>query len=159
MARQHKLYFVLRKYKPIDQKQAILIKYRGPSATQKSIGLQILPSHWDQQKHWIKDKYLGNHKNLLAKLKEYRDKNFRIVIFTSRNMRTFKNDIKKIKENTLPNIKEWLNKHKVPYDEIIVGKPWCGENGFYIDDKALRPDEFLTLDNNSIKSILKIDNN
>lgn len=74
MARQHKLYFVLRKYKPIDQKQAILIKYRGPSATQKSIGLQILPSHWDQQKHWIKDKYLGNHKNLLAKLKEYRDK-------------------------------------------------------------------------------------
>ena len=74
MARQHKLYFVLRKYKPIDQKQAILIKYRGPSATQKSIGLQILPSHWDQQKHWIKDKYIGNHKNLLAKLKEYRDK-------------------------------------------------------------------------------------
>ena len=58
----------------------------------------------------------------------------------------------------MPNIKEWLNKHNVPYDEIIVGKPWCGENGFYIDDKALRPDEFLTLDNNSIKSILNKEN-
>ena len=74
MARNHKLYFVLRKYKPIDQKQSILIKYRGPSPSQKAIGLQILPSHWDQHKHWIKDKYLGNHKKLLWKLKNYRDK-------------------------------------------------------------------------------------
>ena len=96
---------------------------------------------------------------LIDKLRVYKDKNFRIIIFTSRNMQTFKNDIKKIKENTLPRIKEWLNKYNVPFDEIIVGKPWCGENGFYIDDKAIRPDEFLTLDENSIKSILKIDNN
>ena len=96
---------------------------------------------------------------LIKKLREYKEDNFKIVIFTSRNMRTFKNDVQKIKENTLPLIKEWLKKHSVPFDEIIVGKPWCGENGFYIEDRALRPEEFIHNDGKKIKSILKIDNN
>ena len=35
--------------------------------------------------------------------------------------------------------KDW----DIPYDEIIYGKPWPGHNGFYVDDRAVRPDEFL----------------
>lgn len=39
----------------------------------------------------------------------------------------------------------WLEKWGIPCDEIIFGKPWPGKRGFYVDDRAVRPDEFLTL--------------
>ena len=35
----------------------------------------------------------------------------------------------------------WVAKNKVP-DEIIVGKPWPSFGGFYVDDKAIRLNEF-----------------
>jgi capsule biosynthesis phosphatase len=55
----------------------------------------------------------------------------------------------------LPVIIEWLDRHKIPYDEIYVGKPWCGFDGFYVDDRAIRPDEFLSLDSEQIVALLK----
>ena len=39
---------------------------------------------------------------------------------------------------------EWLEKWDIPYDEIMYGKPWPGHKGFYVDDRTVRPDEFLT---------------
>ena len=75
-------------------------------------------------------------------LREYRDKGFKIVIHSSRQMRTYEGQVGKINVHTLPNIINWLNKYDVPFDEIIVGKPWCGFTGFYIDDKSIRPSEF-----------------
>ena len=53
-----------------------------------------------------------------------------------------------------PNIIDWLNKNNVPYDEVYIGKPWCGFEGFYIDDKAVRPSEFLKLSYNEICELL-----
>ena len=50
--------------------------------------------------------------------------------------------ISKKLRNTLPIIKDWLLANNVPYDEIIIGKPWCGMNGFYVDDRAIGPSEF-----------------
>ena len=70
----------------------------------------------------------------IDKLKEYKKAGFEIVIYSSRNMRTYEGNVGKINIHTLPNIVDWLNSHDVPYDEIIVGKPWCGFDGFYIDD-------------------------
>jgi len=32
----------------------------------------------------------------------------------------------------------------VPFDGLRFGKPFA-ENGFYVDDRAIRPDEFLKL--------------
>lgn len=81
---------------------------------------------------------------VIEKLREYQDLGFQIVINTARNMRTHKNNVGKINIHTLPNIITWLDNHKVPYDEIIVGKPWCGFDGFYVDDKAIRPSEFIS---------------
>ena len=49
-------------------------------------------------------------------------------------MRSFNGNLEKINTVTKP-IAEWLKKQKIQYDEIIMGKPWCGEDGFYIDDK------------------------
>ena len=90
---------------------------------------------------------------LIEKLREYKSEGFDILIQTARNMRTYQGAVGKINANTLPIIIEWLKKHDVPYDEIYVGKPWCGTEGFYIDDRAVRPSEFLSL---SIKEINKL---
>ncbi len=91
---------------------------------------------------------------LVQKLAEYRKLGFEIVINTSRNMRTFGNNTGKINKDTLPIIIEWLSKHEIEYDEIYVGKPWCGEEGFYVDDRAIRPDEFVELSYDEILEII-----
>jgi capsule biosynthesis phosphatase len=80
---------------------------------------------------------------LIARLREYQARGFDIVINTSRSMRTFDGNVGKINAHTLPGIVAWLERHAVPFDEIHVGKPWCGMEGFYVDDKSLRPSEFL----------------
>lgn len=81
--------------------------------------------------------------DIVEKLKQYRKNGFYIIIYTSRNMRTYQGNIGKINVNTLKVIFNWLDKHDIPYDEIHIGKPWCGNGGFYIDDKSIRPKEFL----------------
>lgn len=86
------------------------------------------------------------HTEMVTKLRRWKEGGWRIVLFTSRNMRTYQGDINLINRNTKPVLLEWLNKHAVPYDEVIMGKPWCGREGFYIDDKALRPAEFLLME-------------
>lgn len=92
---------------------------------------------------------------VIKSLKEYKEKGFEIVIATARNMRTFKGNVGKINIHTLPIITKWLDTHGVPYDEILVGKPWCGNEGFYIDDRAIRPSEFANNTHEEIEQILK----
>lgn len=82
---------------------------------------------------------------VVRKLHEYRALGFAITVHTARNMRSLDGNIGKINVQTLPLILEWLERHEVPFDEVIVGKPWCGPDGFYVDDRALRPDEFALL--------------
>ncbi|MBY7770441.1 HAD-IIIC family phosphatase [Vibrio fluvialis] len=94
---------------------------------------------------------------LINQLKEYKKKGFLITICTARNMRTYDGNIGKINIHTLPVITEWLDNHDVPYDEIIVGKPWCGKEGFYIDDRAIRPSEFISLSFEEITSIINME--
>lgn len=104
----------------------------------------------------------GDYKNsepiieVINKLHEYKRKGFEIVISTSRNMRTYEGNVGKITANTLPIIIEWLDKHAVPYDEIYIGKPWCGTEGFYVDDKSIRPDEFINLTYDEINDLIAI---
>ncbi len=93
--------------------------------------------------------------SMIRNLLKYKELGFEIVINSSRNMRTYGNNIGKINVHTLPNIVEWLNKYEVPYDEVYIGKPWCGFDGFYIDDKSIRPSEFLSLSYDEIQSLLK----
>ena len=91
---------------------------------------------------------------MIEKLREYHRNGFTIVLNTSRNMRTYSGNVGEINKNTLPVIIEWLAEHDVPYDEIYIGKPWCGFDGFYIDDKAIRPNEFLDLTYDEICKLL-----
>ncbi|WP_425653329.1 HAD-IIIC family phosphatase [Vibrio campbellii] len=94
-------------------------------------------------------------KDVIEKLKQYKEEGFDITISTARNMRTYESNVGKINIHTLPVITEWLDKHDVPYDEILVGKPWCGQEGFYIDDRAVRPSEFSSLSFDEINDLLK----
>ena len=92
---------------------------------------------------------------LIAKLREYKAMGFEILVQTARNMRTYQGSVGKINANTLPVIIDWLNKHDVPYDEIYVGKPWCGTEGFYVDDRAIRPSEFVSLSLSEINALIE----
>jgi capsule biosynthesis phosphatase len=85
------------------------------------------------------------NKQVIETCHKYKELGFRIIVFTSRNMRKFNKDVNLIKANTLPKIKSWLDKNNVPYDQIIIGKPWCGKRGFYVDDRAIRPSEFVSI--------------
>jgi len=93
--------------------------------------------------------------SVIQKLREYKKQGFEIIIQTARNMYTYNGSIGKINANTLPVIIEWLKKHKVPYDEIYVGKPWCGKEGFYIDDRAIRPSEFISMSFEEITKLIE----
>ena len=93
---------------------------------------------------------------VVEKVIEYKNNGFNIILYTARNMRSHDNNIGKINAKTLPIIFRWLEKYNIPFDEIYVGKPWCGNDGFYVDDKAIRPSEFLE---KSYDEIIKIVNN
>ncbi|WP_205950509.1 capsular biosynthesis protein [Pantoea sp. SGAir0180] len=95
------------------------------------------------------------NRDLLEKIKEYKELGFTIVLNTSRNMNSFNNNVGLINKNTLPVIIKWLEENEIPYDEIYVGKPWCGHEGFYIDDKAIRPSEFINMSYDEIIELLR----
>lgn len=91
---------------------------------------------------------------LIEKLREYHRDGFEIVVFSARNMRTYSGNVGLINIHTLPTILEWLKSHNIPHDEVIVGKPWCGFDGFYVDDRAIRPDELLNLSYEQIRELI-----
>ncbi len=94
-------------------------------------------------------------KNMIEKLKEYKQKGYYIILSTSRNMRSYEGNIGMINANTGRILFQWLEKHDIPFDEIHYGKPWCGYNGFYVDDKTVRPDEFLQYTHEEINELLE----
>ena len=98
---------------------------------------------------------LDPDQDLVQVLRDYRTQGYEIVIYTSRNMRTHANNVGRINARTLPVIVEWLNRHDIPHDEIHVGKPWCGETGFYIDDRAVRPSEVKGLSEEEVQNLLE----
>lgn len=48
-----------------------------------------------------------------------------------------------INKHTAAVLTAWLEKWEIPYDEIVYGKVWPGHKGFYVDDRTIRPDEFM----------------
>lgn len=96
---------------------------------------------------------LAPDKEMVEKLKEYKDNGAKIVLFSSRNMKTYDGNLGLINANTAIVMRDWLEKWDIPYDEIYFGKPWPGHRGLYIDDRAVRPNEFLE---NSFEALEKL---
>ena len=80
-----------------------------------------------------------------ARLAQLADQGWHIVLFSSRGMRTHNGDEAAILTHVLPPMVEWLDRNAIPYHEVRLAKPWPGHDGFYVDDRAVRPREFLTL--------------
>ena len=81
--------------------------------------------------------------DMLDKLRYYKENGARIILYTSRNMNSYSGNIGLINKYTAAVLTEWLKKWDIPYDEIVYGKVWPGHKGFYVDDRTIRPDEFL----------------
>lgn len=64
---------------------------------------------------------------------------WRIVLHTARGQGRSNGDIEKVREDVTKEIKDFCEKYRVPYDELILGKVWAH---FYVDDRAMRPEEF-----------------
>jgi capsule biosynthesis phosphatase len=96
-------------------------------------------------------------RSVVEKICSLKKQGYWIILYTSRNMRTYDGNIGRIMRHTAPVLVEWLARHEIPYDELHFGKPWCGHDGFYVDDRAIRPREFITLDLVEIEAILRRD--
>ena len=93
------------------------------------------------------------YEDIVHKLREYHDAGAQIILFTSRNMNSYNGQIGIINKVTAKILLEWLDKWNIPYEEIIYGKPWPGHYGFYVDDRAVRPDEFLKYEVDELSEI------
>lgn len=97
------------------------------------------------------------YKEIVDKLKVYKEGGAKIVLYTSRNMNSYKGNIGLINANTAKVLLKWLDKWRIPYDEIVYGKVWPGHKGWYIDDRAIRPKEFLKYSEEELDSICSQD--
>lgn len=76
---------------------------------------------------------------VIEKMRKLHDNGNKIIISTARHMGTTNGNIGLINARVSHLTIEWLNKHKVPYDEVYFGKP-LGD--YYIDDRAMTLEEF-----------------
>lgn len=68
-------------------------------------------------------------------LQDWKFRGHTIIIYTARNMVTYQDNLGQIIAKQVPIIVEWLNKHGIPFDEIIVGKPHAD---IFVDDAAYK---------------------
>lgn len=80
---------------------------------------------------------------IVEKMRYYKAQGAKIILYTSRNMNSYNGNLGLINAHTAPVLLEWLKKWDIPYDEIVYGKVWPGHKGFYVDDRTIRPNEFL----------------
>lgn len=75
---------------------------------------------------------------VIDRLRVLRRAGWKIVIHTARGMRSW---IAQTPEETYGQMtRDWLLRHRVPYDELVFGKP-AGD--LYVDDKGASIAEFL----------------
>ncbi|MFP5491597.1 MAG: NTP transferase domain-containing protein [Bacteriovoracia bacterium] len=135
----------LKKYWDIDVKKLIA---ENPPGT-LVVDLDDTITHDDKSRSYLHKK---PNRNVIETLQKYRKLGFQIIIYTARNMKTQRNDEGKVIANIGMSTLTWLNRHQIPFDSIRFGKPYA-EDGFYIDDKAIRPSEFVHL---SYTQLLKL---
>lgn len=80
---------------------------------------------------------------VIRKVNALYEKGVEIILYSARNMRTHEENLGKINKYTLPVLLQWLDRHSVKFHEIHMGKPWCGFEGFYVQQRSLRPRRFL----------------
>lgn len=95
------------------------------------------------------------YEEMVEKLRYYKNHGAKIVLYTSRNMNSYNGNLGLINKYTAEILRDWLKKWDIPYDEIVYGKVWPGHKGFYVDDRTVRPDEFLSRTPEELEKICK----
>ncbi len=88
--------------------------------------------------------------DVIARVRAAKAAGHEIIIYSARNMRTHAGDLGRINHLTLPTLLEWLATHEVPFDAVHMGKPWCGENGFYVSANGVRPSDWVEQESTSV---------
>ena len=70
-------------------------------------------------------------KKVIEKMRNLKDEGHYLIIHTGRHMRTCDGNVSQVIEKIGKTTEEWLDKWKVPYDELVFGKPYAD---VYIDD-------------------------
>lgn len=94
---------------------------------------------------------------MVEKIRSCKAEGAKIMLFSSRNMKTYQGNLGLINKYTAPVLVEWLKKWDIPYDELLLGKPWPGQAGFYVDDRAVRPREFLEFSPRELEQLCEND--
>ena len=71
-----------------------------------------------------------------------------IIIYTARNMKTFKGNLGKVNANIGKITIDWLNHYDIKYDEILFVKPY---GDIYIDDLAMKFTSWNDVETNLMK--------
>lgn len=94
---------------------------------------------------------------IVERLRKMHAEGWRIILSSSRGMRSNDGNIGQINKVVGPVVLEWLKRHDIPFDEIYFGKPWPGKEGFYIDDRSIRPREFIENDQAGVEALIARD--
>lgn len=85
---------------------------------------------------------------LINKLNSLYDDGWEICYYTARGHLSFNGDRTSAKNYYEPIILNWFKKHNVKFTELSFDKPL---GSYYIDDKSIKPEEFLELNINILK--------
>lgn len=80
--------------------------------------------------------------DMIDKINGLYDQGNKIILFTSRGMRTFNGVVSRIEKYHRPILEKVLKDFNLNYHELIFGKPW-GENPIYVDDRSLSISNFI----------------
>jgi capsule biosynthesis phosphatase len=93
----------------------------------------------------------------VERIRSLKQDGHQIILFTARGMRTFNNDVKKIKKEHEERLITWFKQNEVPYDLLVFGKPW-GPNPIYVDNRNLSLHSFVTSNPEFFENIIKAEN-
>lgn len=79
---------------------------------------------------------------VIKKLREAREAGYTIILHTARGQGRSNNNIALVADEVLDEVESFCKRFDVPYDDIVLNKPLAIA---YVDDKAMRPDEFLRM--------------
>lgn len=94
---------------------------------------------------------------MLARLRKLHAEGWRIILHSARGMRSNNGNPGQITKNVGPTLLNWLARHDIPFDELHLAKPWPGHQGVYIDDRAVRPREFVELSFEEMNALIERD--
>ena len=94
---------------------------------------------------------------MLARLRELHADGWHIILHSARGMRSNDGNPGQIAKNVTPVLLNWLAEHDIPFDELHMAKPWPGHKGVYVDDRSVRPREFVELSFDEIEALMERD--